>query len=133
MQLRKVKKNLAKNAITINLNPDCSVSGPLVNEDGEESFLKCKRADLIASSGEESSMANAPRLVKVIAKDIEGNFPVEEGWKLVEDKIMQLYEYDQDFLDKFLDNSEMVQHFNAGNLAFVEGRNIFHVNLIIQH
>ena len=107
-------------------NPDCSVSGPLTIADGEE-LLKCKRNDLIASHVEESFGVDTHKLFKVVTKDSEGHFPVEEGWNLV-----KLYEHDQDFLDKFLDNSEKVQDFNDRNLAFIEGRkNVFH-NLIVQ-
>ena len=85
-------------------------------------MLKCKRTDLIANQMEDSFGSNTHKLFKVIAKDTKGEFPVEEGWKLVEDEVMQWYVYDQDFMDKFLHNSEMIQDFNDGNLAFVEGR-----------
>ena len=89
---------------------------------GQEEIMS--EMDLIASLGKDmdSGGEDTPRLVKVITRDSEGQFPVEEGWQLVDDDNTLLY--DQHFLDHFLHDQEMVQEFHDGNLAFVEGRNI---------
>ena len=87
---------------------------------GEEEIVS--EMDMTTSLGEESAGADTPRLFKVIAKDSEGQFPVEEGWQLVSDDDTLLY--DQHFLNQFLDTLDMNQDFNAFNLAFVEGRTI---------
>eukprot|EP00092_Neocalanus_flemingeri_P062734 GFUD01075743.1.p1 GENE.GFUD01075743.1~~GFUD01075743.1.p1 ORF type:complete len:215 (-),score=88.39 GFUD01075743.1:87-731(-) len=83
--------------------------------------------DLTASLWEESAVDDSPGLFKVIAKDSEGQFPVEEGWQLMEDENPLLYS--DHFLDQFLDTPEMEQDFNEGNLAFVDGTDSIFLSL----
>ena len=86
--------------------------------------------DMVASLGEENngSWIEDPRLFKVIGKDSEGQFSVDEGWKQVSDEDTLLY--DEQFLDHFLSTPALLEDFEKGDLAFVEGRQVYKGNIL---
>lgn len=85
--------------------------------------------DMVASLGEENngSWIEDPRLFKVIGKDSEGQFSVDEGWKQVSDEDTLLY--DEQFLDHFLSTPALLEDFEKGDLAFVEGTEPIHLSM----
>ena len=85
--------------------------------------------DLTTLVRKDSTGNNSPRLFKVIAKDNEGQFPVEEGWQLMEKDNRLLS--DHRFRDQFLYNPEMVHDFNNGSLTFMEGKISIYLTFIL--
>ena len=61
----------------------------------------------------------SPRLYQVIEEDNDGNFSVEQGWRMMKEDSKLLTEVR--FRDQFLYNTDIVQQFNDGEIAIIEG------------